>query len=93
ELVMASFSCVFCFSDPRTDPWPLVYSSLPVTLFFAFYFFVVALGPCLMHKRQPLKLKGLLITYNLTMVTLSSYMFYEVRRLDCLLPGKHLRSV
>ncbi|XP_064373686.1 uncharacterized protein LOC112986815 isoform X2 [Dromaius novaehollandiae] len=63
--------------DPRTDPWPLVYSSLPVTLFFAFYFFVVALGPCLMHKRQPLKLKGLLITYNLTMVTLSSYMFYE----------------
>uniref|UniRef100_A0A8B9P6Z4 Elongation of very long chain fatty acids protein n=1 Tax=Apteryx owenii TaxID=8824 RepID=A0A8B9P6Z4_APTOW len=37
-----------------------------------------ALGPCLMCKQQLLKLKGLLITYNLAMVTLSSYMFYEV---------------
>ncbi|XP_009673712.1 uncharacterized protein [Struthio camelus] len=71
------YSWVLESGDPRTDPWPLVYSPLPVTLLFAFYLFVVALGPCLMRKREPLKLKGLLITYNLAMVTLSSYMFYE----------------
>ncbi|NXL02902.1 ELOV4 protein, partial [Mesembrinibis cayennensis] len=68
---------VFCFSDPRTDPWPLVHSPLPVTLLFAFYLFVVALGPFYMRKRKQLKLRGLLIAYNLAMMTLSSYMFYE----------------
>uniref|UniRef100_A0A8D0FG10 Uncharacterized protein n=1 Tax=Strix occidentalis caurina TaxID=311401 RepID=A0A8D0FG10_STROC len=34
---------------------------------------------------KPLKLRGLLIAYNLTLMTLSSYMFYEVRRQDWLL--------
>uniref|UniRef100_A0A8C3PPR5 Elongation of very long chain fatty acids protein n=1 Tax=Calidris pygmaea TaxID=425635 RepID=A0A8C3PPR5_9CHAR len=76
---------------PRTDPWPLVHSPLPVTLLFAFYLFVVALGPFYMRQRKPLKLRGLLIVYNLAMMTLSSYMFYEVRRQDWLL-GKHLAS-
>ncbi|NXP50552.1 ELOV4 protein, partial [Heliornis fulica] len=68
---------LICFSDPRTDPWPLVHSPLPVTLLFVFYLFVVALGPYYMRKWKPLKLRGLLITYNLSMMTLSSYMFYE----------------
>ncbi|NXJ83926.1 ELOV4 protein, partial [Trogon melanurus] len=68
---------LFCFSDPRTDPWPLVHSPLPITLLFAFYLSVVALGPFYMRKRKPLKLRALLIAYNLTMMTLSSYMFYE----------------
>lgn len=88
----ASFGCVFCFSDPRTDPWPLVHSPLPVTLLFASYLFLVALGPFYMRQRKPLKLRGLLIAYNLAMMTLSSYMFYEVRRQDWLL-GKHSGSV
>ncbi|KGL85958.1 Elongation of very long chain fatty acids protein 4, partial [Charadrius vociferus] len=72
-------------SDPRTDPWPLVHSPLPVTLLFASYLFLVALGPFYMRQRNPLKLRGLLIAYNLAMMTLSSYMFYEVRRQDWLL--------
>ncbi|XP_052645662.1 elongation of very long chain fatty acids protein 4-like isoform X3 [Harpia harpyja] len=63
--------------DPRTDPWPLVHSPFPVTLLFAFYLFVVALGPFYMRQRKPLKLRGLLVAYNLAMMTLSSYMFYE----------------
>jgi len=84
---------VCCFSDPRTDPWPLVHSPLPVTLLFAFYLFVVALGPFYMRKRKPLKLRGLLIAYNLSMMTLSSYTFYEVRRHDWPLLGKCLGSV
>ncbi|NXJ52423.1 ELOV4 protein, partial [Spizaetus tyrannus] len=68
---------LFSFSDPRTDPWPLVHSPFPVTLLFAFYLFVVALGPFYMRQRKPLKLQGLLVAYNLAMMTLSSYMFYE----------------
>uniref|UniRef100_A0A8B9UI71 Elongation of very long chain fatty acids protein n=1 Tax=Anas zonorhyncha TaxID=75864 RepID=A0A8B9UI71_9AVES len=82
--LMSKFDCVFCFSDPRTDPWPLVHSPLPVTLLFAFYLLVVALGPFYMRNQKPLKLRGLLVAYNLSMMMLSSYMFYEVRRQDCL---------
>ncbi|NXT19236.1 ELOV7 protein, partial [Syrrhaptes paradoxus] len=67
----------FCFSDPRTDPWPLVHSPLPVTLLFASYLFVVTLGPFYMRKQKPLKLRSLLIAYNIAMMILSSYMFYE----------------
>ncbi|XP_061844792.1 elongation of very long chain fatty acids protein 4-like [Colius striatus] len=63
--------------DPRTDSWPLVHSPLPVTLLFASYLFTVALGPIYMRQQKPLKLRGLLIAYNLAMMALSSYMFYE----------------
>ncbi|XP_065279470.1 very long chain fatty acid elongase 4-like [Emys orbicularis] len=63
--------------DPRTDPWLLVYSPLPVTLLFTLYLLFVALGPRLMQKWEPLRLKGLLTAYNLTLVALSIYMFYE----------------
>ncbi|XP_027757100.1 elongation of very long chain fatty acids protein 7-like isoform X3 [Empidonax traillii] len=63
--------------DPRTDPWPLVYSPLPVTLVFSSYLLVVALGPLLMRRRRPLELRGLLLAYNLAMMALSTYMFHE----------------
>ncbi|KAK2531704.1 elongation of very long chain fatty acids protein 4 [Columba livia] len=90
ELVMAStwektkefYNWVLESGDPRTDSWFLVHSPLPVTFLFASYLFVVALGPFYMCHRKPLKLRGLLIAYNLAMMTLSSYMFYEVRRQD-----------
>ncbi|XP_043362164.1 elongation of very long chain fatty acids protein 4-like [Dermochelys coriacea] len=63
--------------DLRTDPWLLVYSPLPVTLLFTFYLVFVALGPRLLQKWEPMRLKGLLTAYNLTLVALSIYMFYE----------------
>ncbi|XP_039576562.1 elongation of very long chain fatty acids protein 4-like isoform X1 [Passer montanus] len=63
--------------DPRTDPWPLVYSPLPVTLVFISYLFMVALGPSCMRQQWRLELRAPLLIYNLAMVALSSYMFYE----------------
>ncbi|XP_064276610.1 very long chain fatty acid elongase 4-like [Passer domesticus] len=63
--------------DPRTDPWPLVYSPLPVTLVFISYLFMVALGPSCMRQWWRLELRAPLLIYNLAMVALSSYMFYE----------------
>nr|XP_030119721.3 elongation of very long chain fatty acids protein 4-like isoform X3 [Taeniopygia guttata] len=63
--------------DPRTDSWPLVYSPLPVTLVFTSYLFMVALGPSCMRRRRRLELRAPLLAYNLAMVALSSYMFYE----------------
>lgn len=76
----ASCGCVLSSPDPRTDPWPLVYSPVPVTLVFTSYLLLVALGPSCMRQRRRLELRALLLTYNLAMVALSSYMFYEVRR-------------
>uniref|UniRef100_A0A8C3TV70 Elongation of very long chain fatty acids protein n=1 Tax=Catharus ustulatus TaxID=91951 RepID=A0A8C3TV70_CATUS len=66
--------------DPRTDPWPLVYSPVPVTLVFTSYLLLVALGPSCMRQCRQLQLRALLLAYNLAMVALSSYMFYEVSR-------------
>ncbi|NXH09762.1 ELOV4 protein, partial [Bucco capensis] len=68
---------LFCFPDPRTHPWPLVHSPLPVTLLFVLYLLVVALGPFYMRQREARKLRGLLVAYNVAMMMLSSYMFYE----------------
>lgn len=53
---------------------------------------MVALGPSCMRHRRQLELRAPLLAYNLAMVALSCYMFYEVRRQDWLL-GKHLGTV
>ncbi|XP_053107697.1 elongation of very long chain fatty acids protein 4-like [Hemicordylus capensis] len=63
--------------DPRTDPWPLVYSPLPVIFIFTLYLVIVAAGPHIMQKLEPLRLKAFLVVYNLSMVLLSVFMFYE----------------
>ncbi|XP_072857043.2 very long chain fatty acid elongase 4 isoform X3 [Pogona vitticeps] len=63
--------------DPRTDPWPLVYSPVPVILIFILYLIIVAVGPRIMQQRKPVRLKGFLVIYNLSVVLLSVYMFYE----------------
>uniref|UniRef100_A0A8C8S5B9 Elongation of very long chain fatty acids protein n=1 Tax=Pelusios castaneus TaxID=367368 RepID=A0A8C8S5B9_9SAUR len=62
----------------KKGSWFLVYSPFPVTLVFTLYLFIVALGPHLMRKWEPLRLKGLLTAYNLALVALSAYMFYEM---------------
>ncbi|NXM90471.1 ELOV4 protein, partial [Oenanthe oenanthe] len=66
---------VLFLPDPRTDPWPLVYSPVPVTLIFSCYLLLVALGPRCVRRR--LQLRAPLLAHNLAMVALSSYMFYE----------------
>ncbi|XP_040211884.1 elongation of very long chain fatty acids protein 4-like [Rana temporaria] len=63
--------------DSRTDPWLLVYSPVPVILIFAVYLLIVALGPRLMEGREPFTLRLVLLVYNLCLVGLSVYMFYE----------------
>lgn len=64
--------------DRRTDPWPLVYSPVPVALIFLVYLSVVWAGPRLMRHRKPFDLKVVLIVYNFAMVGMSAYMFHEV---------------
>ncbi|XP_070310264.1 very long chain fatty acid elongase 7-like [Odocoileus virginianus] len=63
--------------DPRTGSWFLVHSPLPVTLLLAVYLFLVVAGPRLMSGQEPPSLAGPLTAYNLGLVALSGYMFYE----------------
>ncbi|XP_043984630.1 ELOVL fatty acid elongase 8b isoform X1 [Gambusia affinis] len=63
--------------DKRTDPWPLVYSPVPVTLIFLSYLCMIWVGSRLMRNRKPFEIKIVLIVYNFAMVGLSAYMFYE----------------
>ncbi|XP_005795685.1 elongation of very long chain fatty acids protein 4-like [Xiphophorus maculatus] len=63
--------------DKRTDPWPLVYSPVSVTLIFLGYLCMIWAGSHLMKNRKPFELKIVLIVYNFAMVGFSAYMFYE----------------
>ncbi|XP_028832682.1 ELOVL fatty acid elongase 8a [Denticeps clupeoides] len=63
--------------DERTNEWLLVYSPAPITCIFLCYLIMVWLGPRLMAHRQPVNIKGVLILYNFSMVSLSAYMFHE----------------
>ncbi|XP_012587812.1 PREDICTED: elongation of very long chain fatty acids protein 4-like isoform X1 [Condylura cristata] len=63
--------------DPRTDSWLLVHSPIPVTLLFVCYLLLVVAGPAVMRCREPLRLVGPLAAYNLGLVVLSGYIFYE----------------
>ncbi|XP_012587813.1 PREDICTED: elongation of very long chain fatty acids protein 4-like isoform X2 [Condylura cristata] len=64
--------------DPRTDSWLLVHSPIPVTLLFVCYLLLVVAGPAVMRCREPLRLVGPLAAYNLGLVVLSGYIFYEM---------------
>eukprot|EP00058_Branchiostoma_floridae_P020530 XP_002606020.1 hypothetical protein BRAFLDRAFT_129515 [Branchiostoma floridae] len=66
--------------DPRTDPWFLVYSPLPIVVLFVLYVLLCVYGPRIMEKRQPFNLKTIIIPYNFALVGLSAYMFYEMAR-------------
>ncbi|XP_045158476.2 elongation of very long chain fatty acids protein 4-like [Mercenaria mercenaria] len=64
-------------SDPRTENWLLLYSPWPVTVIFFLYLFIVWAGPKYMKNKSPVPLKAAIIPYNLGLVVLSVYMFYE----------------
>lgn len=45
----------------------------------AFYvYFVKKLGPALMKNREPMNLRGLILCYNLSMILINAYFFYEI---------------
>ncbi|XP_076075654.1 very long chain fatty acid elongase 7-like [Mytilus galloprovincialis] len=63
--------------DPRVNDWLLMETPIPVVIIFVSYLLMVKFGPKLMEHRKPLQLHNVLIAYNLFMVLLSAYMFYE----------------
>ncbi|VDI18413.1 fatty acid elongase 3 [Mytilus galloprovincialis] len=63
--------------DPRVNDWLLMETPIPVVIIFVSYLLMVKFGPKLMEHRKPLQFHNVLIAYNLFMVLLSAYMFYE----------------
>lgn len=65
-------------ADPRVENWFLIDSPFPTFALCASYLAVCFVGPRVMATREPFQLKSIIIIYNLLMVALSAYMFYEV---------------
>ncbi|GFS01646.1 elongation of very long chain fatty acids protein [Elysia marginata] len=64
-------------ADPRVENWFMMQSPLPSLMICLAYFVFVWISPMLMKDRKPMELRQVLIIYNLAMVALSSYTFYE----------------
>ncbi|XP_022333795.2 very long chain fatty acid elongase AAEL008004-like [Crassostrea virginica] len=64
-------------SDPRTQNWFMVRSPAPILLSVGVYLYLVKMGPIWMKSRKAYDLKNTMIIYNICMVLLSLYMFYE----------------
>ncbi|RUS88561.1 hypothetical protein EGW08_003661, partial [Elysia chlorotica] len=63
--------------DPRVENWFMMQTPWPSFLICSAYFIFVWFSPTLMRDRKPMELRQVLIVYNLAMVALSSYTFYE----------------
>ena len=70
--------CVLCVPDPRVEDWLLMKTPVPIAAIFILYLIAVFWGPRLMARHPPLDLKYVIIIYNLGLVLLSMYMFFEV---------------
>jgi hypothetical protein len=73
----ALYNKIMSYHDPRTDGYPLMESPVPHMVVLAFYLFAVAKGPQWMKTRPAFELRTVLVLYNLALVVLSTYMFYE----------------
>ena len=65
--------------DPRLRELPLMDNPLVNTVSVAIYLFIVKYaGPKFMENRKPFEFRRLLFVYNIGLVLLSAWMFYEV---------------
>ncbi|CAF3993007.1 unnamed protein product, partial [Rotaria sordida] len=65
------------YSDPRTSDLFMMDSPIPSTLICLGYLIVVWMGPTFMANRPAYNIRQLLLVYNVFMVALSGYLFYE----------------
>lgn len=66
-------------SDPRVQDWPLMATPGPIVTIFFMYLVTITQGPKLMASQKSMELSALIFIYNVGLVCLSAYMFYEVR--------------
>ncbi|UXI22533.1 ATP-binding cassette sub-family G member 1 [Sarcoptes scabiei] len=72
-------------ADPRTKHLPLIESGPErvLTILSMYLIFVKIVGPWLMRDRKPFMLRGLLLVYNIFMVVINLFIFYNIlKRID-----------
>ena len=68
-------------SDPRVENMFLLGSPFPCIIISLSYVYLVTIaGPRWMTNRPAFELRTLMFVYNMAMVTLSTYIFFEVSR-------------
>lgn len=75
---VAWFIVLLSCADPRSVDWPFVRSPIPMLAWLTAYLGFVWLGPIWMKNRKPFDLRYVMYGYNLLLVVLSGYMFFEV---------------
>lgn len=64
--------------DPRVSDWPLMQSPFPTYALCSGYVVMCGVGPYIMMKREPFRIRPLLVVYNIALIILSLYMCSEV---------------
>ena len=64
--------------DPRVENWLMMQSYMPTLCVVGVYLMVVITGPRIMADRKPVNVQLPMLIYNLGLVILSVYMFYQV---------------
>ena len=64
--------------DPRTTVWLFMSTPWSALGLVCLYLTVVMVGPQVMKKREAFQINKLLVVFNLGLVLLSLYMFFEV---------------
>uniref|UniRef100_F7F9G6 Elongation of very long chain fatty acids protein 1 n=1 Tax=Rattus norvegicus TaxID=10116 RepID=F7F9G6_RAT len=78
EAVVNLYQELMKCADPRIQNYPLMGSPLLITsILLTYVYFVLSLGPRIMANRKPFQLRGFMIVYNFSLVTLSLYIVYE----------------
>lgn len=78
EAVVNLYQELMKHADPRVQNYPLMGSPLLITsILLTYVYFVLSLGPRIMANRKPFQLRGFMIVYNFSLVTLSLYIVYE----------------
>ena len=67
-----------CFIDPRVENWFMMQSYVPTLCVVGIYLIIATTGPWIMSNRKPVNVQLPMLIYNLCLVLLSVYMFYEV---------------
>uniref|UniRef100_A0A0G2K8N7 Elongation of very long chain fatty acids protein n=1 Tax=Rattus norvegicus TaxID=10116 RepID=A0A0G2K8N7_RAT len=81
EAVVNLYQELMKCADPRIQNYPLMGSPLLITsILLTYVYFVLSLGPRIMANRKPFQLRGFMIVYNFSLVTLSLYIVYEMVR-------------
>merc|ERR1712131_126030 len=69
--------------DPRVAHLPLMENPILNTISVLLYLYIVKIaGPAFMKDRKPYEFRRILFIYNMVLVALSGWMFYELWQLD-----------